>query len=238
MSIFGCELPFSIFHSPEWRSLFLLISGGRFSGPGDPRTVGGARLDAASGDGPCGRRCAWRGYGGCDRRRCGRREWEVHVERDGLSFQATPAGLVSYGFDRLVSPQRAPCFPCVVACLPLIPSDRYHAEAAGEEDEPATSHFWQSRALGAVHVQRFRNGLFAHRRRGGRPAVGLLRLLCPCRQPRQQGAVCARTLSPSSVVNHCCDGFVSTLHAGARGFGRGPRNTKGGRELHQRAKDI
>jgi len=50
MLIFGGGLPFSVFHSPEWRSFFLLISGGRFSGPGDPRTVGGARLDTASGE--------------------------------------------------------------------------------------------------------------------------------------------------------------------------------------------
>jgi len=50
MLIFGCGLPFSVFHSPEWRSMFLVISGGRFSGRGDPRTVGGARLDAASGE--------------------------------------------------------------------------------------------------------------------------------------------------------------------------------------------
>ena len=156
---------------------------------------------------PYGLRCAWRGYGGCDRRRCGRSEWEVHVQRDGLPPQATPAGLVSYGFDRLVSLQLAPCFPCVVACLPLKPSDRYHAELAGDEEEPAAARSWQSQAVGAVHGQSFRNGLFAHRRRGGRPGVGLLRLLFPCRQPRQQGAVCARALSPSAEFSHCCDGF-------------------------------
>ncbi|OSX80863.1 hypothetical protein BU14_0031s0035 [Porphyra umbilicalis] len=47
--VFGSGLPFSVFHSPEWKSFFSLISGGRFSGPGDPRKVGGSRLDTASG---------------------------------------------------------------------------------------------------------------------------------------------------------------------------------------------
>jgi len=56
------------------------------------------------------------------------------------------------------------------------------------------------------------------------PGVGLLRLLCPYRQPRQQGAVCARTLSPSAEDNYCCDGFFPVLLAGARGFGREPRH--------------
>jgi len=47
--MFGGGLPFSVFHSPHWKSFFLLVSGGRFSGPGDPRKVGGSRLDTASG---------------------------------------------------------------------------------------------------------------------------------------------------------------------------------------------
>jgi len=48
MHIFVGGLSFSAFHSPEWRSFFLIISGGRFSRPGDPRNVAGASLDAAS----------------------------------------------------------------------------------------------------------------------------------------------------------------------------------------------
>ena len=47
--MFRGGFPFSVFHSPEWRSFFLLVSDGRFSGPGDPRKVGGSRLDTASG---------------------------------------------------------------------------------------------------------------------------------------------------------------------------------------------
>jgi len=47
--MFGGGLPFSVFHSPKWKRFFLLISGGRFSGPGDPRKVGSSRLDTASG---------------------------------------------------------------------------------------------------------------------------------------------------------------------------------------------
>jgi len=47
--MFRGGLPFFVFHSPEWTSFFLLVSGGRFSGPGDPRNVGGSRLDTASG---------------------------------------------------------------------------------------------------------------------------------------------------------------------------------------------
>ena len=37
-------LKFSRFDTAEWRSLFLLVSGGRFDGPGGRRTVGGPRL--------------------------------------------------------------------------------------------------------------------------------------------------------------------------------------------------
>jgi len=37
-------LNFSRFDTAEWRSLFLLVSGGRFDGPGGRRTVGGPRL--------------------------------------------------------------------------------------------------------------------------------------------------------------------------------------------------
>jgi len=47
--MFRGGLPFSVFHSPEWKSFFLLVSGGRFSGPGDPRKVGRSRLNTASG---------------------------------------------------------------------------------------------------------------------------------------------------------------------------------------------
>jgi len=42
-------LLYSVFHSPEWNSFFLLVFGGLFSGPGDPRKVGDSRLDTASG---------------------------------------------------------------------------------------------------------------------------------------------------------------------------------------------
>jgi len=47
--MFRGGLPFSVFHSPEWKRFFLLVYAGRFSGPGDPRKVRGARLDTASG---------------------------------------------------------------------------------------------------------------------------------------------------------------------------------------------
>jgi len=47
--MFRGGLPFSVLHSPEWKSFFLFVSGSRFSGPGEPRKVGDSRLDRASG---------------------------------------------------------------------------------------------------------------------------------------------------------------------------------------------
>jgi len=47
--MFRGGLLYSVFHSPEWNSFFLLVFGGLFSGPGDPRKVGDSRLDTASG---------------------------------------------------------------------------------------------------------------------------------------------------------------------------------------------
>jgi len=41
-------LPLGLFDTAAWRSVFLLISGGRFDGPGGPRAVGGALLSAVA----------------------------------------------------------------------------------------------------------------------------------------------------------------------------------------------
>lgn len=44
------RFPSSFLHTPEWLSFFFLISRGGFLEPGDPRTGGGALLDAESGE--------------------------------------------------------------------------------------------------------------------------------------------------------------------------------------------